>query len=439
MFNSGTGGFWDVVSTGSQSAQVHFQVLYAEQTWKGRIRELSFVWRGHIHFKWRAPRNLCDPQCKMSEETAQNGVIVGDTIIDPDQQGSNYEDARFGGFIFPDAASSHRRLSSRWAEVLGLLLPMLCLRAVKVVKAVCQWRKPVGSETTGTWWLRTRSRAARHGVTAAEYSAYLAVTFLCRPAFETCFTMEEGGPFRSRRGLVSGVPGHSAFSTKIYGVILRSSRGKDDLVQVRKVLFKSETTAICKNPTEVEFCGLKLPLMGEEGTRMGYLSFKSLAPFLRGLEIQNNKPWLRCKPTPTSYPSHTVPTTVPMPWFELEVMTGKEMQYPEDHSLFPGTRVVFPCHLANRQRPAVCYRRKTSMMTNKAPKVRSVMALLMGAYVDPARRTAGFRLGFLQGLWGHSPPHGLRPTLASPIAPGHVLWSALSVLPPFAGSFPLYV
>ena len=107
---------------------------------------------------------------------------------------------------------------------------------------------------------------------------------------------------RSRHGLASGCPGHSAFTTMLYGMVLQESRGDTEVVKSKKFLslaekygiqFKEETMGKVLLPHAVEFCGFRLT-----------------------------------------------------PWFEVEELNNnEEWRYPSDHSLFPDQRIVFPMHL----------------------------------------------------------------------------------------------
>lgn len=178
-----------------------------------------------------------------------------------------------------------------------------------------------------------------------------AINLLMRWSLGTSYLTETGRVVRSLHGLASGVAGHSAITTMIYGLTLpamqsyRASQNLDEdaftAVEMAEYfskfgfLFKQDTIGIYHTSDAAEFCAFFMT-----------------------------------------------------PWYELEAIVGHSLHYPESKG---GERVVFPIHNAKRALFALLFSRVTSMDKENHRRLRCLQALLLGGYTD-----AGFRQSLLE-------------------------------------------
>ena len=98
--------------------------------------------------------------------------ITGDALLMSLNEAPNDETNGFLGYFTPDVASSDRRISSRWAEPLGLILLALAFdwdKAVEIARGCTYWKN-------GAWQPRSREQALNGGSTF--YRVYIGIVVL---------------------------------------------------------------------------------------------------------------------------------------------------------------------------------------------------------------------------------------------------------------------
>ena len=180
------------------------------------------------------------------------------------------------------------------------------------------------------------------------YRTVKVITILMRWSLGTTYMTETGRVVRSLHGLASGVAGHSAITTMVYGITLncmrkyREQNGLDeDTYSVKYVkeyfgkfgfVMKEETMGVVHTSDQAEFCAFTME-----------------------------------------------------PWIEVERVLGHPLLYPDE---LGGGRVVFPVHNAKRALFALLFPRQTAMDKEDHRRLRCLQALLLGGFTEPGFRQA---------------------------------------------------
>ena len=159
---------------------------------------------------------------------AYGAFILGDTLLMSLMKLSPTGSYLFNGFFTPDVECSDRRISSKFAQCVGPILLYLAGYDYDFIKK--QMTRIEAKSSLATHHRQWKPHSVilslieKGKADPAFYMTLKAVNLLMRWSLGTTYLTESGRIVRSLHGLASGVAGHSAITTMVYGLTLQAMR-----------------------------------------------------------------------------------------------------------------------------------------------------------------------------------------------------------------------